>query len=216
MDGTPNSDLIVLNGIYATLNLAKDRNYIYNRLTDLITLDVHTRVKAGQVPSNIYEILSQSEVDPAVGLTQIPPDAMETTLAQLGQTQVTSQLNVKEFGDFFQGGFEKVLERLKKQADTNDEPPVADPRLAPTRADQARICLLLATTRDEWPQNIDVKNCQGLKYVSGLTGKTLAFDDYYSQIKAKKTTVPQRMCEFYRFYRLSQNYTHEHQATPGH
>lgn len=208
MTGNPKADLDPLAAIYNALSLAKDRNYIFNRLNDQIKLDIHTRIKAGQVPANIYDILAQGEVDPTVGLTQIKPEQMEQTLAALGQAQSTAQLNVQEFAGFFAEGFNNVLLLLKKQADDNREPMVANPRTAPNRAGQAHVCLLLASSLNQWPTEIDPALCKGLSYASELTGQVLDFETYYSQLQNGSTRAPQRMCAFYRFYRSSENYVH--------
>lgn len=211
MNGT--NDLDTLTSIYNTLQLAKDRNFIYNRLLDQIKLDVHTRIISGQVPSNIYDILSQSEVDPTLGLTQIAPEQMETTLASLGQAQTTAQLNVQTFAKVFGQNFSGVLTLLKTQADTNGEPMNANPRTSPNRAAQARVCMLLASSQNQWPQTIDPKLCQGVSYVSELTGQSLSFDLFYDQLTKGTTKAPQRMCTFYRFYRTSENFVHEKQQS---
>src|SRR5258707_1310687 len=47
--GNDASDLNTLQLIYNTLNLARDRNFIFNRIADQVKLDVHTRIMAGQV-----------------------------------------------------------------------------------------------------------------------------------------------------------------------
>jgi hypothetical protein len=200
-----------LNAIYDTLQLHKDRNFLYNRLLDQIHLDIHTRISSGEVPSDIYEILSQGSVDPTVGLTQIPPESMETTLAALGQAQSTSQLNVQEFAQFFAKSLDGVIVLLKNQADMNREGMSANPRVAPNRAAQARVCLLLATSQNKWPSDIDPAHCAGISYLSELTGQKLAFNDYYAQLVSGANRSPQRMCEFYRFYRASENFVHEKQ-----
>jgi hypothetical protein len=210
MNGT--SDLNALTTVYNTLQLAKDRNFIFNRLTDQIKLDVHTRIMAGQVPSNIYDILAQTNVDPTIGLTQIPPDQLETTLASLGQAQVTAQLNLQDFASFFSKSFNSILTLLKSQADANGEPLAANPRTAPNRAAQARVCLLLVSSQNKWPDGVDTSLCRGLSYQSELTGEALSFNAFYTQMQKGTTLAPQRMCTFYHFYRTSENYVQEKQG----
>jgi hypothetical protein len=201
-------DLMSLTRIYNVFQLAKDRNYVYNRVLDRIKADIHLRIMVGQVPSNIYEILSQTEADPTVGLTQIPPDQIETTFSALAAAQVTAQANVEEFASFFADSLSSSLKFLKKQADSNAEP-MQSGSSAPNRTQQAKICLLLVTSQNQWPDGIDVNLCHGLSFRSELTGEVLDFDTFYKQMQSGETKSPQRMCSFYRFYRASEDFVHE-------
>jgi hypothetical protein len=212
MTGNKDNDLIQLTDMYNQFQLAADRGFIFNRLSDQIKMDLHTRIRAGQVPSNIYEILSQRELDPTMGLTQIAPEQMESTFASLGQAKTTAQKNAELFVAFFSKSMSSVLKVLKAQADADGEPNIAAPALAPNRAGQARVCLLLASSLSAWPSEIDPGLCKGLSYESLVTGKRLDFDTYFAQVQSHSTRVPQRMCTFYRFYRESENFTHERQG----
>jgi len=209
------NDLLSLTRIYNTFHLASDRNYVYNRVLDRIKADLHIRIMAGQVPSNIYEILSQTKVDPTVGLTQIPPDQIETTFSSLGAAQVTAEANVQEFASFFAASLNSALQFLKQQADSNGEPMTTGPA-APNRTQQAKICLLLVTSQNQWPDGVDVNLCKGLSYHSELTGESLDFDTFYAQLQTGSSKAAQRMCSFYRFYRASEDYVHEKQGPYSH
>ena len=76
--GNHDKDEVTLKSIYDALNLAQDPNFVTQRLTLHIQEDVKTRIKAGQIPQNVSEILLMNESEPAAALTAVPPSMIES------------------------------------------------------------------------------------------------------------------------------------------
>jgi hypothetical protein len=205
--GNPTDDEATLTSIYNTLRLAQDPDFIHQRITLHVQDDINMRIQNGDAPSTVDDILRAGAGDAASQLTQVSSDDIDGMYANLGNAQMLSRMNVSNFVGFFTKSLNQVITMIKASADKDGEPIGGNPRIAPFRSSQARICILIASTQSDWPSGIDPKLCQGTFYESELTGESIKFDDLYAQMKI--APVSKRICTFANFYKTSARWTRE-------
>jgi hypothetical protein len=214
ISGDREEDGKTLKAIYDTLNLAKDPDFINQRLKLHIQDDLNTRIKAGDAPTNVDDILRAGARDAASQLSGVPSNQIDQMYANLGSAKTVSRLNLNNYVKFFSGSLGKVIQLLKDNADKDAEPQGGNPRTAPFRSSQTRVCILIASTQSEWPSDIDPALCTGTFYKSELTGQVLSFDQLYAQMghAGKENAVTQRICTFSNFFKTSAKFTQQKPA----
>ena len=202
------SDVTTLSKIYNTFQLGLDPNFITQRLTVHIKEDLGTRIKAGQGPKSVTDILYGSTSDPSSQLNAIPASQIDRTKGSLATAITTSQANTNNFVKYFRKSLKNTLKLLKEEADSNHEPMGGSPSDAPFRSTQAKLCVLIAGTQGDWPSKIDPDLCTGTFLKSDLTGEIISSDAIISN--KTQGSSPDKMCTLYRFFRNSSNFTRGH------
>jgi hypothetical protein len=200
-----------LKSIYDTFNLAKDPDFINQRLKLHIQDDLNTRIRAGNAPHDVDDILRAGSREAASQLAGVPSSQIDKMYAHLGSAKNISRLNLSSYVDFLKGSLGKVIQLLKENADKSGEPLGGNPRTAPFRSSQTRLCILIASTQTEWPSTIDPKLCSGTFYKSELTGQVLSFDTLYAHMgdHVNGPAFDKKICTFSNFFKTSAKFTQE-------
>lgn len=198
-----NDDTDALNRIreiFLAFHLSKGLQYFQGRMGEFVRWDLTDRLRNGDLPDQISEILwaAQTDIRTRIASSQAQLDYYA---ADLNESRRLSQSNLKIFRDFYVDEIAHAVRYLDQQAKDSREPATGPNR--PNGQTLAQLCTLVLATGTDWPSKISWDICSKAVLYSIYPDPDQVMTVRVGQLRSEMEGQPlmRRMCAYHRFLR---------------
>ncbi len=186
--------------IYDTFKLQNSNVYVPGRVARLVSDDLTNRVCGGEGPKSVQDILilAGRDIASSLALNDLTPYEVRNDIDSAQALTSTTLLN---FRSFFAKNVGWAIKDKISMADYNMEPKDGSGS-APNRNVAAQLCIMTLISGMEWPREVDIRLCKGLKIVSREAKIEMSFDEIFNRLKNK--SFEEHVCLYEDFLRVDQ------------
>lgn len=192
-----------IGSIYQRLELNRGLEIFADRISRIVEWDLNTKIKNGEFPKDLTEILKLAGSQLNDRLIQAGQGETDSDLAKdLNNARSIAQANISVFRDFFGDAMGKSAEMLHKAAVEAGEPERGPNR--PNGQMLGHLCTLILATGKDWPAGLDASICEKafLDPLYGGVGSP-AFSIEVAKLAKEMEGKPfsTRFCAYHRYMR---------------
>jgi hypothetical protein len=145
--------------IYQTFQLNRGLQIFSDRITRIVEWDLNARIKNGEFPQDLSEILKLAGAELKDRLVHAGQGETDSDLEKdLNNARSIAQANISAFRGFFDQAMGKSAEMLHKAAVEAGEPLRGANR--PNGQMLGHLCTLILATGEKWPSKLDPSICE--------------------------------------------------------
>lgn len=203
--------------IYKELHLFETDKFLSSRVERIVQVDIMSRLKRGELPGDVAEILRTAGVHLNTRLQAAGLKRFDEVKEDLNSARTIVHGNLETFQGFFKKSIRGSLEHLQERIRTTKESAIGANR--PHGQVLGKLCILLLVSSSEWPEkDVPWKLCEDATYYSLLWRPekvNVARSKFMIRLRDWKKEMAgnfqQRVCSFHRFQRkvLMEELMHE-------
>lgn len=193
----------VINKVFSRLKLLDGLQFVNQRVTQMVSWELENRVRQGELPGALSADLIGAglslveQLDRAGINVQRDADAIASDLRN---AQYIARENLRLTAETFAPTIAQILTKMRQSALEAGETDPSDP----ANRRLAQMCILLLTTSQKWPAEVDANLCAGTQLVSVYkdSGLALNFDSLRSRVVGPNPIAfKDRVCVYSNFLR---------------